>query len=99
MRLTDTCAIVTGAASGLGRATAGALHAGGAQVVLADINAEKLEAVARTLGERALPVVVDVREPDQIEAALDRANKTFGAVRVAVNCASRGDDVSWIVMD
>ncbi|MET0295016.1 MAG: SDR family NAD(P)-dependent oxidoreductase, partial [Phenylobacterium sp.] len=63
------------------------MHGAGAQVVLADINADKLAAAAELLGDRALPVVVDVREPDQISAALERGRRAFGPVRVAVSCA------------
>jgi NAD(P)-dependent dehydrogenase (short-subunit alcohol dehydrogenase family) len=87
MRLAGSCVFVTGAASGLGRATVEALHAAGARVVLADINADKLDAATQALGERALPVVMDVRDADQIEAALDRARQAFGPVRVVVSCA------------
>lgn len=59
-------AVITGAASGIGRALAEALHAKGAHLVLADINAESLSATATRLGATA--VVADVADPDAMHA-------------------------------
>jgi len=87
MRLAGRCAFVTGAASGLGRATAELLHEGGAAVILADLDAERLQPVATALGKRALLVVVDVRNVEQVEAAISLAKAHFGAIHIAVNCA------------
>ena len=87
MRLGGRCALVTGAASGLGRATAEILHSGGATVVLADLDLESLGDVARSLGRRALPFVVDVRDSASVEAAIAFARQQLGAVHIVVNCA------------
>jgi 3-oxoacyl-[acyl-carrier protein] reductase len=78
-------AVVTGAAQGLGEAIARALHARGASVVLADLNGERAEEVAASLGERARAVEVDVRERSSVERLLDDA----GRVDVLVNNAAR----------
>ncbi|MCB1897604.1 MAG: SDR family NAD(P)-dependent oxidoreductase, partial [Rhodocyclaceae bacterium] len=53
MKTQEMSFIVTGGASGLGEATVRALHAGGARVVIADLNREQGEALAAELGERA----------------------------------------------
>lgn len=87
MRLEGQCALVTGAGSGLGRATAEALHAAGAQVVLADLNIDTARSVAGRLGERAVAAPMDVRRSEDIEAALDLGQQRFGPLRIAVNCA------------
>jgi 3-oxoacyl-[acyl-carrier protein] reductase len=65
-------AVVTGAAQGLGEAIARALHARGAHVVVADVNAEGAAAVADSLGMRAEAVTCDVRSRDAMAVLLDR---------------------------
>jgi len=79
---------VLGGASGLGEATARALHGRGAAVTVADVNAEKGEAVAAELGVQFVPC--DVREEDQVQAAVARAAEGDGGLRVAVCCAGTG---------
>jgi len=79
-------ALVTGAASGLGRATAAALHEAGANVLLVDL-ADDGEAVAKEIGRRAGFVRTDVTSAEEVSAALQSAVDRFGEVRIAVNCA------------
>ena len=81
MDIDGSAAIVTGGASGLGEATVRALHARGARVTIADVNAEKGQALAQELGLEF--VSCDVREEEQVQAAVERA-----AARRA-GCASR----------
>ena len=81
-------AIVSGGASGLGAATVRRLHAAGANVVIADVNPEKGEPLAEELG---IPFVqTDVREEDQVQAAVDKAAEAEGGLRIAVSCAGTG---------
>jgi len=80
-------ALVTGAGSGIGEATARALHAEGADVVLADAVGERVEALAGELGARARPVVLDVRDEDAVAAAV-------GGLDVLVNVAGVGSTTS-----
>ena len=84
-------AIVTGAASGLGRATAARLLRSGGSVVIADLPSSAGEQVARELGDRAAFAPVDVTSEHDVAAALDVAEARFGGrVDCAVNCAGVG---------
>ncbi|MSX02927.1 MAG: SDR family oxidoreductase [Actinobacteria bacterium] len=81
-------AIVSGGASGLGAATVRRLHAAGANVVIADVNPEKGEPLAEELGITF--VQTDVREEDQVQAAVDKASEAEGGLRIAISCAGTG---------
>lgn len=88
-------ALVTGAASGIGLATARRLGQGGARVVIADYNAEGAAAAAATLkdeGIEASAVTVDVTDPASLEAAVRFAQDTYGALHLAVNNAGIGGE-------
>ncbi|WP_406432584.1 SDR family oxidoreductase [Streptomyces sp. NBC_01589] len=89
--------LVTGAASGIGLATARRLGAGGANVVIADYNAEGAEKAAAALQEEgilAAAVAVDVTRPESVEAAVKFAVDTFGGLHLAVNNAGIGGPVA-----
>ncbi len=86
MLITDSVALVTGGASGLGAATAKALHDAGAFVVLLDLPSSKGEEAAAALGERARFVPADVTNEDDVRAAIAAAQE-LGPLRVVVNCA------------
>jgi len=89
MRIEGATAIVVGGASGLGEATVRALHAAGAVVTVADINAEKGVSLSSELGLEFVPC--DVREETQVEAAVQQAASTGeGGLRIAVCCAGTG---------
>lgn len=80
-------AIVTGAGSGIGAAIARRFAAGGARVVLADLDEGKAKAVAATLGGAALPQRCDVSQEADVEACVEAALARFGRVDVIVNNA------------
>ena len=83
-------AIVTGAASGMGKLTCERFAECGANVVLTDVNPEAVEAAAaeiRANGGSAIGLVVDVRDFEQIEAAKNKTVETFGSIDILVNCA------------
>jgi NAD(P)-dependent dehydrogenase (short-subunit alcohol dehydrogenase family) len=90
MRIEGSGALVAGGASGLGEAMARRLHGGGASVVIADLNAEKGEALAEELGDRARFVEANVTEPDAVEAAVAAAAEADGGLRISVCCAGIG---------
>ena len=83
MQIEGNVAVVTGAASGLGEATARRLHAQGAEIVIADMNDERGRAVADELGDRAEFVHCDVTSPEMVGAAIERATARgrFGDLR------------------
>jgi short-subunit dehydrogenase len=91
MQLRGRTVIVTGASSGIGRATARALAQAGANIVLASRSKSKLEELARELvplGTRAIPV--DVTERLSVEAQMRRTSEEFGSIDVLVNNAGVG---------
>jgi NAD(P)-dependent dehydrogenase (short-subunit alcohol dehydrogenase family) len=88
MQIEGSSAIVVGGASGLGEATVRRLHAGGAVVTIADVNAEKGASLASELGLEF--VTCDVREEAQVEAAVQKAAERDGGLRIAVCCAGIG---------
>ncbi|MGH3088967.1 MAG: SDR family NAD(P)-dependent oxidoreductase [Rubrobacteraceae bacterium] len=91
--LTDKTAIVTGASSGIGEATARELSDRGASVVLAARAAEKLEALERSIvaaGGRALAVETDVSDRASVEAMVEKTMREFGRVDALVNNAGLG---------
>jgi 3-hydroxyacyl-CoA dehydrogenase / 3-hydroxy-2-methylbutyryl-CoA dehydrogenase len=90
MNIAEATAVVTGGASGLGRATAERLVAGGGRVVLLDRPASAGAEVARQLGQNALFAAADVTSPDEVGQALALTRERFGSVQVLVNCAGIG---------
>jgi NADP-dependent 3-hydroxy acid dehydrogenase YdfG len=102
-------ALVTGASSGIGRATALALAGAGARVALLARRAERLEAVAeeiRAAGGEAIPVVADVTDYAALAEAVTRVEDTFGGVDILINNAGimlpapivSADPVDWARM-
>jgi 3-hydroxyacyl-CoA dehydrogenase / 3-hydroxy-2-methylbutyryl-CoA dehydrogenase len=91
MHLEDRSVLVAGGASGLGAATARRLHAGGAHVLVADLDEEHGKEVVAGLGDRAEFARVDVTDAGQVERAVARAAERPGGLRVSVCCAG----VAW----
>jgi NAD(P)-dependent dehydrogenase (short-subunit alcohol dehydrogenase family) len=82
--------VVTGAASGIGKAIATAFIESGASVLLCDLNATALDDAAGQLGHRAIGRVTDVSDEAQVEGAMRDARDAFGSVDIVVNCAGFG---------
>ena len=89
MEVQGSGALVAGGASGLGEATARALHSAGAHVTIADLNEEKGEALASRLGERAQFLQCDVGDESQVGTAVERAAQS-SSLRISVCCAGVG---------
>ncbi|NVK54450.1 MAG: SDR family oxidoreductase [Alteromonadaceae bacterium] len=88
MQLINATAMITGGCSGLGLASARALVAAGANVVLIDINEQAGAEQTETLGTaKALYVSADVTNEPQVSAALELAVERFGQIDICVNCA------------
>jgi 3-hydroxybutyrate dehydrogenase len=90
MRMKDKVAVVTGAASGIGREIAHAFGREGAKVVIADLNADQAKAAAAEIeakGGKAIGVVMDVTDEAAVQAGVAQTVKTFGGVDVLVSNA------------
>ncbi len=90
MNITGKTAIVTGGASGLGESAVLHLHGAGANVVIADLNEEKGNALVAKLGERAIFVKCNVTVTDDVKATVAAAVEKFGALHILVNNAGMG---------
>ena len=88
MDINGLAAVITGAASGLGEATARALSSGGAKVAILDRNEERAKAVGDDLG--GVGIGCDVADATSMEAAIQTAAETHGPARIVVNCAGVG---------
>jgi meso-butanediol dehydrogenase / (S,S)-butanediol dehydrogenase / diacetyl reductase len=88
--LTGKVALITGAASGIGAATARRLLEEGVRVVLADVNEEGVRQVAAELGSGAAAVCGDIAVPAQAESIVRRALTSFGQLDILHNNAAAG---------
>ena len=87
----NTPAVVTGGASGLGEATARAIAAKGAKVAIFDMNEEKGEAVAKDIG--GIFCKVNVTSDEDVDAGFAKAREAHGQERILVNCAGIGNAI------
>jgi NAD(P)-dependent dehydrogenase (short-subunit alcohol dehydrogenase family) len=87
MQIKSSTFIVTGGASGLGEGTVRMLVENGASAVIADLQADKGEALAKQLGAKTRFVKCDVTSETEGQAAVDEALKSFGTLQGLVNCA------------
>jgi len=90
MRLDNKAALITGAASGIGKEIARTYFREGARVAIADLNGEAAEATARTIdpsGKRAIAVAMDVTAERQVEAGTERVIEALGGLDILVSNA------------
>jgi len=90
MNVADAIAVITGGASGLGRATAERIVASGGRAALLDRPGSNGAEAAQQLGKNALFVPADVTSAEEVTAVLQRTLERFGAIHVLVNCAGIG---------
>ena len=104
IRFTDKVALITGGASGIGRATANRLAAEGAHVIIADINADmanKAVSEIQEAGGKALFIEVDLADDESVIAAASTVAEKFSALHILVNNAAIGgggriEDGGWV---
>ena len=89
MRFDEQVVFITGAANGIGAATARRLHAEGATVVIADREQDTGQAVADDLGERAMAVPCDVRDRASVDAGIAAVKKAYGRLDQLIAVAGR----------
>ena len=90
MDISGKVAVVTGGASGLGRATTELLHSQGAKVAIFDMNDELGQEVAGALGDGASYFNVNVTDEESVAAGLAGVMEAYGAVHIACNYAGVG---------
>ncbi len=87
MDLSNACAVISGGASGLGRAVATRVISAGGKACLLDINADQGAATAAELGDHATFVQTDVTDEKAVEAGIAASCERMGRVSLAVSCA------------
>lgn len=80
-------ALVTGGASGLGRATANRFAKKGAQVVFCDLPTSNGDEIAKEIGENAQYIPANVTSEDDIKGLVEEISKKYGKLNILVNCA------------
>ena len=87
MQVQGNSFLVTGGASGLGEAVVRAISNQGGQVIIADLNEDAGQALVSELGKNVRFVRCDVTSGDDVQAAVDLAEKDFGSLQGSINCA------------
>ena len=90
MKIENKTAVITGGASGLGKASAEMFHQHGGNVVIADLQEDKGQDFVAQLGERALFVKMDITDSGEVENMINKALEEFEAIHFLVNCAGTG---------
>lgn len=99
MSLEGHHAVVTGAGSGIGRATAERLAEAGARVTLIGRTAARLSETADRIGDAAFPAPADVTDAEELEAALDAGRDRFGPVDILINNAGAATSAPFLKTD
>ncbi len=89
--LSDQIAVITGAARGIGLATTKILTGKGLKVVMVDRDTDELQAVSGPLGDKVLPLALDVSSPEQVAQIFTETEKNFGRLDCLVNNAGVAD--------
>ncbi len=99
MQIEGSSALVTGAGSGLGEATAREIVKRGARVTLLDLGSSRGAEIAADIGSNAQFVEADVTSEEQVTAAVDAAIGAFGELRAVINCAGIGSALKTVGKD
>src|SRR5689334_2733853 len=88
MLLEDRIALITGGSRGIGKAIAQVFAREGATVAICGRKQESLDAVAREIGDRAVPMACHVGRPDELQRLTDSLHTRFGRIDILVNNAA-----------
>ena len=91
MDISGRVAIITGGASGLGRATVRRFVGLGGKCAIFDMNEEKGEALAKEMGDNVIFINTNVTSEESVQAAIDKTIETFGAIHICCNYAGTGN--------
>jgi len=96
MELRNKVAVITGGASGIGRATAEKFAAMGAKVAIFDMNEEAGNALAKQLGDAAIFCAVNVTDEASAQKGIEQTMAAFGAIHICINCAGVGNAIKTV---
>lgn len=99
MQVKESVVVITGGASGLGRATATAIVNAGGKVMILDRDEENGHKAVAELGDNAAFQLTDVTDEASVKAAIDATVSQFGAIHVCVNCAGIGSAMKTVGRD
>lgn len=90
MNISESIAIVTGGASGLGESTVRQIIKQGGRAAILDLSEERGQSLVEELGERAIFVKTDVTSEEEVSHAINNAVESLGSINAVVNCAGIG---------
>ena len=90
MKISESIAIVTGGASGLGEATVRQIIQAGGKAAILDVSDERGQSLVQELGERSMFIRTDVTSEEDVSRAIHKAVESFGTINAVVNCAGIG---------
>jgi 3-hydroxyacyl-CoA dehydrogenase/3-hydroxy-2-methylbutyryl-CoA dehydrogenase len=99
MKIANSVAVITGGASGLGRATVEKFVAAGAKVAIFDFNEDAGQALAKQLGDSVIFLKVNVADEVSVQDAINKTVEKFGAIHICINYAGIGSGVKTFGKD
>jgi NAD(P)-dependent dehydrogenase (short-subunit alcohol dehydrogenase family) len=99
MEIQGKVALVTGGASGLGKATVLELAGAGARVVIVDLDEDKGKGLSEELGDASIFAKANVSQEEDIKLAVEQTEEAFGGLHIVINCAGIGGSIRVVGKD